>query len=61
MPIWEKFMMKVYDDQTLGYEKGPFDRPINPLNTIIDCELYEEVLNPSDTTEYNVVDEDDFM
>ena len=61
LPIWEKYMMKVYADETLGYQKGYFEKPTKPLRTVIDCELYDENVNPSDTTDYNVVDEDDFM
>lgn len=40
MPIWEKFMLKVYADEELGYEKGPFPRPIRPLSVEIDCRKY---------------------
>jgi len=54
-------MIKVYDDESLGYEKGYFEKPTNTLNTIIDCELYEKSGNHSDTVEYDVVDEEDFM
>lgn len=61
LPIWERYMMKVYADETLGYEKGFFEKPTKSLNTVIDCELYEENSNPSDTVDYDVVDEDDFM
>lgn len=61
MPIWEKYMMKIYADETLGYEKGYFEKPTKPIRTVIDCELYEENSNPSDTVDYDVVDEDDFM
>jgi penicillin-binding protein 1A len=61
MPIWEGFMLKVYDDKTLGYEKGPFERPTNPINTVIDCELYDQGLDAQDSIQYDVVDEDDFM
>ncbi len=61
LPIWQKYMMKVYADKTLGYEKGYFEKPTKPLRTVIDCELYEENINPSDTVDYDVVDEDDFM
>lgn len=61
MPIWEKYMMKVYADETLGYEKGYFEKPTKALRTVIDCELYDENVNPSDTVDYDVVDEDDFM
>ena len=61
MPIWERYMMKVYADETLGYEKGYFEKPTKPLRTVIDCDLYEENSNPADTVDYDVVDEDDFM
>ena len=61
MPIWENFMMKVYDDETLGYEKGIFERPTNPLSTVIDCELYEDDSNPADSVQYDIVEKDDFM
>jgi penicillin-binding protein 1A len=61
LPIWEKYMTKIYDDPTLGYEKGFFEKPTKPLRTVIDCELYDENINPSDTVDYDVVDEDDFM
>ncbi len=61
MPIYEKFMQKVYKDPSLGYEKGYFDKPLRPLLTTIDCELYKEGTQPSDSVLYNVVEEDDFM
>lgn len=61
LPIWERYMTKVYADETLGYEKGYFEKPTKSLRTVIDCELYEENSNPSDTVDYDVVDEDDFM
>ncbi|WP_425389988.1 penicillin-binding protein 1A [Ekhidna sp.] len=61
LPIWEKYMQKIYSDETLGYQKGYFEKPTSPLRTVIDCELYDENINPSDTVEYDVVDEDDFM
>ena len=61
LPIWEKYMMKVYGDETLGYTKSAFEKPTQTLRTVIDCEIYEENVNPSDTVDYDVVDEDDFM
>ncbi|MEO9870508.1 penicillin-binding protein 1A [Ekhidna sp.] len=61
LPIWEKYMLKVYADETLGYEKGYFEKSTKPLRTVIDCELYQENTNPSDTIDYDVVEEDDFM
>ncbi len=41
-PIWVKYMAKVYDDESLGYTKGPFPRPERPLSIEIDCDLYEQ-------------------
>ncbi|NQZ76540.1 MAG: hypothetical protein HRT61_10590, partial [Ekhidna sp.] len=61
LPIWEKYMMKVYADEALGYEKGYFEKPTQALQTVIDCDLYEEDTSVSDTIQYDVVDEDDFM
>ncbi len=61
MPIWENFMMKVYEDQSLGYDKGFFERPTSPLTTVIDCELYENPINQADSVQHNIVEEDDFM
>lgn len=61
MPIWEKYMLKVYADETLGYTKGPFERPSKPLTIELDCSKYEQNLNPADSVDYNTVSEDDFM
>lgn len=40
-PIWDYYMMSVYADSLLGYEKGPFPRPIRPLSVEIDCAKYQ--------------------
>lgn len=61
LPIYENFMLEVYNDPTLGIEKGFFDKPTRPLNTVIDCDLYNEAANPNDTIQYDIVEEDDFM
>lgn len=39
-PIWEKYMLKVYADKTLGYKKGEFRRP-NGEDTAIDCAAFD--------------------
>ena len=39
-PIWDYYMQYVYADSVLGYEKGPFPRPIHPLSVEIDCNRY---------------------
>jgi penicillin-binding protein 1A len=61
MPIWETFMLKIYGDESLGYTKGPFEKPSKPLSIELDCTKYEQNLNPSDTIYYDTVNADDFM
>ena len=39
-PIWDYYMQSVYADTLLGYEKGPFPKPIRPLSVEIDCAKY---------------------
>jgi penicillin-binding protein 1A len=39
MPIWEKFMQKVYEDEELAVSKGEFKKPSN-LSIELDCEKY---------------------
>lgn len=40
-PIWDYYMQSVYADTVLGYEKGPFPKPIRPLSVEIDCAKYQ--------------------
>ncbi len=40
MPIWGNFMKKVYEDESLDIEKGPFKRPSRPLSVEINCNQY---------------------
>ena len=42
LPIWAKFMQKVYDDESIGFEKGKFDEPTIPLKVELDCEANKE-------------------
>ena len=42
-PIWEKFMMKVYNDPATGYGKGTFNKPIEDLDTPLDCSQHEDI------------------
>jgi len=41
MPIWIEYMKRVYDDDRLDYEKGPFERPSQGINIEIDCNKYK--------------------
>lgn len=50
-PIWEKYMLQVYNDEELGYTKGPFSRPAGGIDVNLDCSRYK---TQSDST---VVDE----
>ncbi len=43
MNPWDFYMQSIYADSVLGYERGPFPRPIRPLSVQIDCDAY---LNP---------------
>ncbi|MEM6830407.1 MAG: transglycosylase domain-containing protein [Bacteroidota bacterium] len=61
MPIWEKFMLRLYEDESLGYEKGSFEKPSKPIRIELDCSKYEQNLNPSDSVEYETVSADDFI
>ena len=40
-PIWDYYMQSVYADSVLGYEKGPFPKPIRPLSVEIECAKYQ--------------------
>ena len=60
MPIWEKFMTKVYADPTLGIEKGSFPKPVKPINVELDCNRYQDVIQPADSIRSVLPSEDDF-
>ena len=59
MPIWEKFMLSVYSDPSLPYEKGKFDRPVVPVGIELDCEIYEG--GSSQESEFDTIDEEDIF
>jgi len=48
-PIWEKFMLKVYDDPLTGIEKAYFRKPSTDLGVELDCDLYNGTSVPSDS------------
>jgi penicillin-binding protein 1A len=62
MPIWNRFMLKVYADPDLGIEKGEFPRPANGLSIELDCSKYNPT-EESDTLniDINKVSEDDIF
>lgn len=60
MPIFKYFMTDIYQDPTLPYSKGPFDKPLKPLSVEIDCSAYDNIM-PSDSVYYETVNEDDIF
>lgn len=54
-PIWDKYMVKVYEHPEVGYGKGKFKRPASGLDMTLDCNRYEssdstEVVEPAEMT-----------
>ena len=37
MPIWAKFMKKVYNDHSIKLKRGEFERPENFPDILLDC------------------------
>jgi penicillin-binding protein 1A len=42
LPIWAKYMLKVYADKSLGIKKDDFEKPAKELSVEIDCDKYEK-------------------
>ncbi|MBO7201879.1 MAG: transglycosylase domain-containing protein [Bacteroidales bacterium] len=42
LPIWALYMKKVYDDKTINFYKGDFNKPSVPLDVEMDCDKYQE-------------------
>jgi len=40
MPIWQEYMLNIYDNVELKIEKGRFDKPTKQINVEIDCSVY---------------------
>ncbi len=50
LPIFRKFLTKVYADESLGYEKAPFNKPAKRLPLELDCNKYKGLSsNPADS------------
>ncbi len=41
-PIWDKYMMKVYQDATTGITKGKFKVPKSGIDISLDCARYQQ-------------------
>lgn len=44
-PIWEQFMLSIYQDPALPYRKGKFRQPANNLDLIPDCTRNGDIIN----------------
>lgn len=42
-PVWERFMIKVYNDRAIGYGKGTFARPLEDVGMTLDCADYVDI------------------
>ena len=52
LPIWAKYMQKVYADKTLKISKGDFEKPAKKIDIEMDCRKYNKALE-SGTEDYN--------
>jgi penicillin-binding protein 1A len=52
LPIWAKYMQKVYADKTLNVSKGDFEKPNKPINVEMNCDRYNRELE-SEMMNYN--------
>ncbi len=48
LPIWAKFMTRVYNDDSLNISTGDFEVPLNPPDVEIDCSKVEQQETPRD-------------
>ncbi|MEN7546505.1 transglycosylase domain-containing protein [Rapidithrix thailandica] len=56
MPIFSEYMEKVYADKDLGYTKGEFPKPSQPLSIELDCNVYnQKMMLVSDSTNNYVI------
>ena len=59
LPIWAKYMQKVYADKTLTISKGDFTKPDKKINVEMNCERYNRELE-MEIMNFNSTDENPF-
>ena len=52
LPIWAKYMQKVYADKTIKISKGEFEKPEKKINIEMDCSKYNKELE-NDKEDFN--------
>lgn len=50
-PIWDQYMRSVYNDTSLGYEKGKFQQPPGGIDVALDCSRYGTIDSDSTVVE----------
>lgn len=45
LPIWALYMKEVYNDKSINFYRGDFDKPSVPLEIELDCDKYQEEIN----------------
>ena len=58
LPIWAKYMQKVYADKTIKLTQGDFEKPSKKIDIEMDCSKYNKELesgieNFNETEDYN--------
>ncbi len=48
LPIWAKFMQKIYEDDSLDISKGDFEPPLHPPSIETDCSKVQQRETPRD-------------
>ena len=62
LPIWDKFMVKVYGDSDIGFTPGGFDPPEPGYDVELDCSKYgKPQFNESDSTNLQTKTGDEMM
>jgi penicillin-binding protein 1A len=41
LPIWAKYMLKIYADKSLGFKTDDFEKPAKELSVEVNCDKYE--------------------
>ncbi|MBW6478394.1 MAG: transglycosylase domain-containing protein [Bacteroidales bacterium] len=42
LPIWAKFMTRLYEDESINISQGDFEPPLSPMNIVTDCDRFED-------------------
>lgn len=53
LPIWARYMQKVYADKSLKISKGDFAKPSREIDVELDCKKYEEAMNEGDSEDFD--------